>query len=273
MNFIGIDFEDWFHPELVAPFIPPEKKIPIMYKGLEKILDLLRRTDSIGTFFLVGETLKNNPEILDMILSSGHEIGFHTMNHRRLDLISNKIIFQNELKEFKKLTRNKSKGFRAPTFSLNKKSAWIIDELIKNNYKYDSSVVPAKTSMYGIPNADIAPYKISSTCIEKNDDSSSLMEFPLMITNFFIKRIPSAGGFYLRSLPLRIVKNSILSYEKQNIPASMYIHSWELTPEYFPKINLPFKNNFITFYNIKNTYTKLFDILKTFEFKSFESYF
>ena len=37
------------------------------------------------------------------------------------------------------------------------------------------------------------------------------------------------------------IKNAIKTYEKQNIPASFYIHSWELTPEHIPKINLPKK--------------------------------
>ena len=39
-----------------------------------------------------------------------------------------------EIKIFDKLTNGKSVGFRAPSFSLNKKSSWIIDVLEKNQY-------------------------------------------------------------------------------------------------------------------------------------------
>ena len=45
----------------------------------------------------------------------------------------------------------------------------------------------------------------------------------------------------------------VMNYEKQKIPATIYVHSWELTPEFMPKIKLPFKENFVTFHNIKNT--------------------
>ena len=38
-----------------------------------------------ATFFVVGELLEFKPELLDKILENGHEIGFHTMFHNRLD--------------------------------------------------------------------------------------------------------------------------------------------------------------------------------------------
>jgi len=272
MNFLGIDFEDWYHPQLVESFVSKEKKIPTMFKGLDKILELLRTNNSKATFFFVGELLQSNPEMIDKILSNGHEIGFHTMKHTRIDSLNFRRQFKQELKEFEKITSKKSIGFRAPTFSLNKKSAWIIDELIENNYKYDSSIVPAKTSMYGNPLAEKSPYKITSSNLEKNNENGTLIEFPLLVTKLLGKTIPTAGGFYLRALPLKIIKNSIKSYTKQEIPASLYIHSWELTPEFIPKINLPMKNKFITFYKIKKTFPKMNELLKEFEFTSFNTF-
>ena len=271
MNLLGIDFEDWYHPHLVESFVPKEKRIPSMHKGLDKILDLLRKNDTKATFFLVGELLESNPEIIDKINSEKHEIAFHTMSHTRLDSPYFKTTFKEELSKFKKIVSGKSVGFRAPTFSLNKNSSWVIDELIANNYKYDSSVIPTKTSMYGIPDAPITPYKISSSNLIKNNENSPLLEFPLLITKYFGKSFPG-GGFYLRFLPLRVFRNSLKKYEKENIPGSFYIHSWELTPEYIPKIQLPFKNRFITFHKIEKTFSKMDRLLKEFEFSSFNSY-
>lgn len=273
MNLLGIDFEDWYHPELVEPFVTEKEKKHTMFKGLDKILELLRKNDSHATFFTVGELLESNPEILDKIIAEGHEIGFHTMKHTRLDSLNYQLNFDKELKEFEKLTSGKSIGFRAPTFSLNKKSSWAINDLVSNRYKYDSSIMPAKTSMYGIPTAQKSPYKISSKDLEKNDPDGSLIEFPLMVTKFLGKTIPAAGGFYLRSLPLKIIKNAIKSYQYQEIPRSMYIHSWELTPEYFPQIKLPKKNKFITFHKIQKTFSKMNKLLEEFEFTSFNRYY
>ena len=89
------------------------------------------------------------------------------MHHDRLDSPGFKEKFSIEVKEFAKLTNHKSQGFRAPTFSLNNTSSWAIDVLEENNYMYDSSVVPAKTSMYGLPDAERKPYRITSKSIEK----------------------------------------------------------------------------------------------------------
>ena len=272
MNVLGIDFEDWFHPELIKRNIKNEKHYPSVINGIDKILDLLRKQETLATFFIVGELLEIQPEIFDKIIENGHEIGFHTMYHDRLDSPGYKEKFSNEIEKFAELTNHKSRGFRAPTFSLNNASSWAIDILAKNDYVYDSSIVPAKTSMYGSPNAEHKPYRITSKSIEKNNSSGKLIEFPLMTTTFLGKKIPAAGGFYLRTLPMKVTKNAIKNYEKQGIPANFYIHSWELTPEYMPKLDLPFKDNFVTFHNIDKAYQRMNDILKEFSFTSFSNY-
>lgn len=175
-------------------------------------------------------------------------------------------------KLFSKLTNNKSKGFRAPTFSLDSSTSWIIDCLEEKNYTYDSSIVPAKSSMYGHSNAQENPYKISSKSIENSDEDGKLTEYPLLVTKFLNKKIPAGGGFYLRTLPLKIIKNAIKNYEKRQIPATFYIHSWELTPEFMPRIKLSKKDDFITYHNIGKAYGKMDELLNEFSFTSFSKY-
>jgi len=272
MNLLGIDFEDWYHPYLIQKYLDNENCKPQVINGIDKIIDLLRINDTSATFFMVGELLEIEPSLLDKILDNGHEIAFHTMHHTKIDDKNFKENFSHELDLFSKLTNKKSKGFRAPTFSLNENSSWIIDFLAKNNYQYDSSVVPAKSQLYGLPNAEIKPYKTSTNCFEKNSPDGNLIEFPLLVTKFLGKTIPAGGGFYLRFLPLNIIKNAIKNYEKQNIPSTFYIHSWELTPEFMPKIKLPFKDNFITYHNLDSSFKKMDNLLKKFEFTSFEKF-
>ncbi len=272
MNILGIDFEDWYHPELIQKMISNKSNEPKVIHGIHKILELLRQRETKATFFVVGELLEFKPELLDLILENDHEIAFHTMKHTRIDSPNMKDEFDEEIKKFTKLTNGKSKGFRAPSFSLNSSSSWAIDVLEKNNYEYDSSVVPAKTNLYGIPDADKKPYKILSENLKNNSDDGKLLEFPLMVTKFLGKKIPAAGGFYLRTLPLRVIENAIKSYEKANIPGVFYIHSWELTPEFMPKIELPRKDHFITFHNINKAYPKMEKLMKRFEFTSFAKF-
>jgi polysaccharide deacetylase family protein (PEP-CTERM system associated) len=272
LNILGIDFEEWYHPELIKQNISKEKRNPSVINGIDKILDLLRKHETFATFFVVGELLEIQPDIFDKIIENDHEIGFHTMYHDRLDSPEYKEKFRDEIKKFAELTNHKSRGFRAPTFSLNNNSSWAIDILAENDYMYDSSVVPAKTSMYGLPGAQESPYKISSKNIKQHNSDGIITEFPLLVTKFLGKKIPAGGGFYLRTLPTKIIKNAIKNYQKQEIPATFYIHSWELTPEYMPKIQLPVKENFITYHNIGKAYTRMNELLQQFQFTSFSNF-
>ena len=222
MNLLGVDFEDWFHPELIQRHITGLDKTPTVVNGIDKILDWLRSNETFATFFVVGESLEAKPELLDKIISGGHEIAFHTMHHTRIDSTNFKEKFTEEIKLFDKLTSKKSRGFRAPSFSLNYSSSWLIDTLAENNYQYDSSVMPAKTKLYGIPNADVKPYKISSSSLEQNDPSGKVTEFPLLTTKLLGYTIPACGGFYLRFLPPMIIERAIKSNMKKGIPANIF---------------------------------------------------
>ena len=273
LNLLGIDFEDWYHPQLIKENLPPGGKLePKVIQGIDKILDWLRQNDTLATFFVVGELLEYKPELLDKIIENDHEIGFHTMHHNRLDEDDFKGKFSQELDRFAELTQKRSIGFRAPTFSLNNISSWAIDTLEQKKYLYDSSIIPAKTSLYGNPDAEKKPYKISSNSLEKNDENGNLIEFPLLTTTFLGKKIPAAGGFYLRTLPMKVIKNAIKNQEEKQIPSSFYIHSWELTPEFMPRIDLPIKEKFITYHNLEKSMSKMTEIIKKFEFTTFKKY-
>ena len=273
LNLLGIDFEDWYHPQLIKENLPPGGKLePKVIQGIDKILDWLRQNDTLATFFVVGELLEYEPELLDKIIENDHEIGFHTMHHNRLDEDDFKGKFSQELDRFSELTQKRSIGFRAPTFSLNNISSWAIDTLEQKKYLYDSSIIPAKTSLYGNPDAEKKPYKISSNSLEKNDENGNLIEFPLLTTTFLGKKIPAAGGFYLRTLPMKVIKNAIKNQEEKQIPSSFYIHSWELTPEFMPRIDLPIKEKFITYHNLEKSMSKMTEIIKKFEFTTFKKY-
>jgi len=273
LNLLGIDFEDWYHPQLIKDNLPPGEKLePKVIQGIDKILEWLRQNDTLATFFVVGELLEYQPELLDKIIENDHEIGFHTMHHNRLDEDDFKGKFSQELDRFAELTQKRSIGFRAPTFSLNNTSSWAIDVLEQKKYLYDSSIIPAKSSLYGNPDAEKKPYKISSNSLEKNDKNASLIEFPLLTTTFLGKKIPAAGGFYLRTLPMKVIRNAIRNQEEKQIPSSFYIHSWELTPEFMPRIDLPIKEKFITYHNLEKSMSKMTEIIKKFEFTTFKKY-
>ena len=116
MNILGIDFEDWFHPELIQKYISKKDNQPKIVQGIDKILNLLRKKDTNATFFVVGELLEFKPELLDLILDNDHEIGFHTMKHNRIDSPNFKEKFEEEIKRFDKLTDGNSIIFPSSEF-------------------------------------------------------------------------------------------------------------------------------------------------------------
>ena len=119
-----------------------------------------------------------------------------------------------------KITKNKISGHRACEFSIVEKTSWAIDILKKNGLKYDSSIFPVKTHLYGVPDAPLYPYHISSSNITRDNPEVDFFEFPLSVYRFPImhKTIPVAGGFYLRLFPYWFIKHAIKKINKMGKP-------------------------------------------------------
>lgn len=54
----------------------------------KEILDILRDTNTPGSFFVLGQSVMNAPDLLNRIVDEGHEIGAHSFSHPRMDQIS-----------------------------------------------------------------------------------------------------------------------------------------------------------------------------------------
>lgn len=65
----------------------------------EKILDALKKHDVKATFFLVGNYLETQPDLVRRMVSEGHTVGNHTYSHPDMSAISDKASFQAELEK------------------------------------------------------------------------------------------------------------------------------------------------------------------------------
>jgi len=52
----------------------------------DSVLALLAEFDVSATFFMIGQSMERNPDVVARVLSQGHEIGNHSYSHRRLVL-------------------------------------------------------------------------------------------------------------------------------------------------------------------------------------------
>lgn len=82
-----------------------------------QLLDILRRTHTPATFFVVGRQVEKNPALVQLEVAEGHEVGNHTYDHVNLTLIPPELIAY-ELDQcdaaIKKATGSSARFFRPP---------------------------------------------------------------------------------------------------------------------------------------------------------------
>ena len=267
INALSIDLEYWYSPELVREYVPTQKEAQIV-EATVPIVDLLDRYKTKATFFVLGEVAEKHPELVKMIFEKGHEIASHAYSHKMLHELG-KEKFEEEVSKSVEvlyaITGERPVGFRAPSCSLDNSTSWALEIIAKYGFKYDSSIFPIRTMLYGVPKAPLYPYKPSFQDIITEDPGGKLVEFPITAVKLGIN-IPMAGGFYLRALPLWFVKFAIRRVNKVR-PAIIYIHPWE-TYSQTPRLRLPLSSRFITYYGIGSSLGKLEALIKDFKFNT-----
>lgn len=89
--------EELDKPDKTAPAVKPgkgEKYIALTFddgpdqRYTNDILDILKEKEVKATFFVVGQQVKKNPEVLQRIAEEGHAIGNHTYSHKDLSKLN-----------------------------------------------------------------------------------------------------------------------------------------------------------------------------------------
>ena len=70
-----------------------------------QILDVLKKQAVPAAFFLVGDYLERNPDLVRRMAEEGHIVGNHTMNHPDMSKLSDKAAFAKELTGVEELYR------------------------------------------------------------------------------------------------------------------------------------------------------------------------
>ena len=69
----------------------------------EKILDTLKKHNVPAAFFLVGNYIEKNADLVRRMVNEGHIVGNHTMHHYDMSKLSDKAAFQKELTDLEAL--------------------------------------------------------------------------------------------------------------------------------------------------------------------------
>ena len=99
-----------------------------------QILDILKKHQVPAAFFLVGNYLEKNPDLVRRMVAEGHTVGNHTMHHPDMSKISDKAAFSKELLDlealFKEITgETMPKYYRPPQGIYSEKNLEMAKEL------------------------------------------------------------------------------------------------------------------------------------------------
>jgi len=324
MNILSIDLEDYF---MVSAFEVVVKRDD--WKGYETRIEqntysLLKILESgfsqmefnsptriYGTFFCLGWVAERYPHLIREIHSQGHEIASHGYDHRlitsmspnefRRDIRRTKIILED-------LIGQRVIGYRAPSYSITRKTLWALKILAEEGYSYDSSIFPIHHDSYGIPDAPRFPFyidfngddilsqfknpkyfpviggylqnhgKVLDTSKQKSVQPGVLssvpddyfFEFPISTFRIFGYNLPVGGGGYFRFFPMRFTLWAMRrELRKGDGPLIFYIHPWEIDPIQPQIYGISLKSRFRHYVNIKKTEGRLKKLLRLIPFSSF----
>ncbi len=265
INALTVDVEDWFHVSLFRRHIHPrewDRLESTVVANVCKILNLFSDYNVRATFFILGWVAERYPEIVVAIKEQGHEIASHGYAHQIVYEQSREAFYQDvrrSIEILERITGEKVLGYRAPSYSITRKSLWAWEKLVDLGIQYDSSVFPIKHDLYGIPDVPRFPFEIYI------EDKGPLIEFPISTVKILGRNIPIAGGGYLRLYPYWFFKMGLEQINKMGKPAIIYFHPWELDPQ-IPRIEVGRLKHVRHYGNLVLTEERLIKLLEHFRF-------
>jgi polysaccharide deacetylase family protein (PEP-CTERM system associated) len=222
---LSIDFEDWHqlvHRRLgLADWDRPHRALE---RQTTVLLDLLDRLQARATFFLLGMTVENHRDLVAEIVRRGHEPACHGYAHT--------LVHQQTEDEFaadleravatiEELAGRRPIAYRAPAFSINRKTPWAYDVLAARGFRYDSSQHDSPRVRERIGGIPSAPYRLE---LRNGED---LWELPVAVAG----RLPVGGGAYWRLLPRSLLDRGLDRLRGRTAYPVLYFHPYEFDPE------------------------------------------
>lgn len=263
-NYLTIDVEDYFQVNAFARIIRREDwdDHPLRVSGnTGRILEILDEYQVRATFFIMGWIAAKEPDLVREIARRGHDIGCHSYWHRNIfDLTAEE--FRQDTLQAKTLLEDLAgkpvTAYRAPSYSITKKSLWALDILHELGFTLDSSIFPIRHDTYGIPDAPRFRYNLPQP---------GLVEAPLSTALFFGRKVPVSGGGYFRLLPYWFTRMALRRINRQDgQPFVFYLHPWEIDPDQPRFAHASALSRFRHYNNLGRTEGRLRRLLGDFEF-------
>ena len=229
-NVMTVDVEDYFQVSAFQEVVRRDRWSEYesrVVSNTSRLLDLFDEAGVKATVFILGWVAERHKGLVARIARDGHHVASHSYWHRLVyDLTPQE--FRDDLRRARDVLEAASgqaiRGFRAPSYSITKRSLWALDVLIEEGYTYDASIFPIRHDRYGIPDAPRSPYVVSGS-------GGSLLEIPSTAGRVGSLTVPIGGGFF-RLFPYAVTRWAIAHVNRQHgQPAIFYIHPWEIDPD------------------------------------------
>jgi polysaccharide deacetylase family protein (PEP-CTERM system associated) len=263
-NAMSVDVEDYFQVSAFAPHIRREDwdSLPCrVERNIDVILGLLDAADAKATFFTLGWIAERYPQVVRRIVEGGHELASHGYGHQRVsDLTPEQ--FRDDITRAKRILEALGgvavRGYRAPSFSINQKNWWAVEELENAGYVYSSSIYPVKHDHYGMPDAPRFP--------NYPNGAGGILELPPTTLELMGRNLPAAGGGWFRLLPYSMSRWMLRRVNTQDqAPCMFYFHPWEIDAEQPRQPGLSAKTRFRHYVNLQRMPGRMQKLLNDFE--------
>lgn len=270
-NALTVDVEDYFHVSALAGSISRAdwETLPSRVDyNTRRLLDIFDGADVRGTFFVLGWVAERHPDLVREIHRRGHEVGSHGTSH--------KLIYEQTASEFREETKRSKQlleeltgvrllGYRAASYSIVRNSLWALDIIAEAGFEYDSSIVPTRHDLYGIPDARTTPHRLQTPA------GGSLVEFPPTTYRVWRANIPIGGGGYFRLYPYGLTRHLLRRVNSvEGEPFIFYIHPWEIDPDQ-PRVRASMRSSFRHYFNLEKTEGRLTRLVREFRFDTVRS--
>ena len=241
---LSVDVEDYFHVEAFADRISADQWTAFssrVRRNCDRILELFERYEWRATFFVLGWVAERDRALIRDIAKAGHELGCHSYAHRRISSLSPEE-FRHDLRRARDLIEDAAGvrilGYRAPTFSIVRRSLWALEILAEEGFLYDSSIFPIRHDLYGYPEFPRFLQRVQMA------SGRELFEVPMSTIRWAGLNWPLGGGGYLRLLPMSYTRWAMRRIHRQDRQSAIiYFHPWELDPDQ-PRLEGSWKSKF-----------------------------
>jgi len=256
-NILSFDIEEWYHLNYASMKQIRDKFSDVrVVAATEILLNTCAKYNAKATFFFLGEVAERYPELVRRAFEEGHEIASHGYGHK-LVYQQSRVEFFDDVKKsidiLQNITGNVIKGYRAPSWSISKRTPWAYEILTELGLMYDASLFPYTTFLYGDSHAMLKPFLM---CVK----GRNLYEIPATVLELFGQRVPFGGGFYFRILPYWATRLATYLTNRAGRSVVFYLHPREIDLAQ-PRLPLPPRDYFISYVNLSGTLHKLEKLL------------